>query len=52
MTKRAERMTVLLGKYNIPPDVWLGATVENKRHDLPRIDWLRKVDARVRFLSM
>lgn len=52
LTKRAERMAGLLSKYDIPPNAWLGATVENKRHGLPRIDWLRKVDAKVRFLSI
>lgn len=52
LTKRAERMARLLGKYDVPPNAWLGATVENRRHGLPRIDWLRMVNAKVRFLSM
>jgi protein gp37 len=52
LTKRAERMARLLGKYDIPPNAWIGATVENKKHGLPRIDCLRMVDAKIRFLSM
>jgi len=32
-------------------NVWLGATVENRHHGLPRIDTLREIPARVRFLS-
>jgi protein gp37 len=33
-------------------NIWYGATVEDKRHGLPRIDVLRKVPAAVRFLSV
>lgn len=33
------------------PNVWLGATCENRRHGLPRVDVLREIPARVRFLS-
>ena len=34
------------------PNVWLGVTVENKKHGLPRIHRLRSIPAAVRFLSM
>lgn len=34
------------------PNVWLGVTVENKQHGIPRIDHLRQIPARVRFLSV
>lgn len=34
------------------PHVWLGVTVEDRKHGVPRIDHLRKVPARVRFLSV
>ena len=52
LTKRTERMAMFLNKYDIPPNAWMGATVENKKHGLPRIDWLKEVDSRVRFLSI
>ncbi|MDB9822562.1 phage Gp37/Gp68 family protein [Deltaproteobacteria bacterium] len=52
LTKRAERMATLLKKYNIPPNAWLGVTVENKNHGLPRIGFLGKVNSKIRFLSI
>jgi protein gp37 len=33
-------------------NVWLGVTVENRKHGLPRIEHLRRVPAKVRFLSI
>lgn len=33
-------------------NVWLGVTVENRKHGLPRIEYLRRVPAKVRFLSV
>jgi len=33
-------------------NVWLGVTVEDRKHGLPRIDYLRRVPAKVRFLSV
>jgi protein gp37 len=33
-------------------NIWLGTSVENKRHGLPRIDVLREAPARIRFLSV
>jgi len=35
-----------------PKNAWLGVTVENRTHGLPRVDLLRSVEAPVRFLSM
>lgn len=54
LTKRAPRIADCLPEdwgtgY---PNVWLGVTVENRKHGLPRIDYLRDVPARVRFLSV
>lgn len=53
LTKRADRIAELL-----PSDwgdgyanVWLGVSVEDRNHGVPRIDILRKIPARVRFLS-
>lgn len=34
------------------PGVWLGVTVENRKHGLARLDVLRDIPARVRFLSI
>ena len=36
----------------VPSNVWLGVSVENRRHGVPRIDYLREVPARIRFLSV
>lgn len=34
------------------PNVWLGTSVEDRQHGLPRIDVLRRIPAAVRFLSV
>lgn len=34
------------------PNVWLGVSVEDRRHGLPRIDVLRQIPAALRFLSI
>jgi protein gp37 len=54
LTKRAPRIKTCL-----PSDwatgyrnVWLGVTVENRKHGLPRIEHLREIPAHVRFLSV
>lgn len=52
LTKRAERMAEFCESRSVPPNGWLGVSVENRRHGLPRIDLLREVDATVRFLSV
>jgi protein gp37 len=52
LTKRAERMADIMKDINIPPNAWMGVTVENKKHGLPRIELLRKIKANVRFLSI
>ncbi len=52
LTKRAERMADIIQNINIPPNAWMGVTVENIKHGLPRIDLLRKINAPVRFLSI
>jgi protein gp37 len=52
LTKRPERMLEILSKPEFPtlPNVWLGTSVENEDY-LGRIDLLRQVPARVRFIS-
>lgn len=52
LTKRAERMAEFCRGVAVPPNVWLGVSVENRKHGVPRIDVLRGVDARLRFLSV
>lgn len=52
LTKRAERMVEFCEGVTVPSNVWLGVSVENRRHGLPRIRLLRDVDAEVRFLSV
>ncbi|MBI1815677.1 MAG: phage Gp37/Gp68 family protein [Deltaproteobacteria bacterium] len=56
LTKRHDRMRKLLRgslAWLAPlQHVWLGVSVENRRHGLPRIDALRKTPASVRFLSI
>lgn len=52
LTKRAARMARFFKTRNVPANVWLGVSVENQRHGVPRIDYLRTIDARIRFLSV
>ncbi len=52
LTKRAERLPDFFASRPVSPNVWLGVTVEDRRHGLPRIEHLRRVSARVRFLSV
>lgn len=52
LTKRAERMAEFCQSVEVPANVWLGVSVENRKHGVPRIDVLRTVAARVRFLSV
>jgi protein gp37 len=52
LTKRAERLPVFFAKRPVPDNVWLGVSVEDRRYGVPRIAQLRKVRARVRFLSV
>jgi protein gp37 len=41
-----------LSQREIPKNIWLGVTVENKQQGLPRIDKLRNLNASVLFLSV
>lgn len=51
LTKRPERMLEVVSKIKkVLPNVWLGTSVEN-RDVVDRIDILRKVPAKVRFIS-
>ena len=52
LTKRADRLAEYFQTRTPPGNAWIGVSVENRRHGLPRIDALRKVPAHVRFLSV
>jgi protein gp37 len=52
LTKRADRMYQYLSEREIPNNIWLGVTVENRKEGLPRIDKLRTLQASVLFLSV
>lgn len=53
LTKRADRMVDFFNIYGIAPhNAWLGVTVENREHGIPRIDCLRMVPASLRFISV
>ncbi len=56
LTKRAGRMRELVssahGKLAVRRHIWLGVSVENRKHGVPRIQKLRETPAAVRFLSI
>jgi protein gp37 len=51
LTKRAQRLVELASELDWPANVWMGVSVENQDH-VSRIDYLRRVPAAVRFLSV
>jgi protein gp37 len=51
LTKRSERMARITPKLDLPPNVWLGVSIETRKY-LWRADNLRQVPAAVRFLSL
>lgn len=51
LTKRAERLAKVAAQLPWPPNVWMGVSVESAAYQ-PRIDMLRSVQARIRFLSL
>lgn len=51
LTKRPGRMKLYFAKRRVPANAWLGTSVENRRHGVPRIDQLRHIQAFTRFLS-
>jgi len=52
LTKRADRMAEYFSTRTPPENAWLGVSVENQQYGLPRIDYLRNIPAKVRFLSV
>jgi protein gp37 len=51
LTKRAERLADFFLTRKAPENAWLGVSVENQEYGLPRIDFLKKIDSKIRFLS-
>ena len=52
LTKRGARMARFFKTRAVPANAWLGVSVENRKHGVPRIDHLRRVPAKIRFLSV
>lgn len=52
LTKRASRMSSYFRRFDPPSNVWLGVSVEDNHLGMPRIDFLKAIDAPVRFLSI
>lgn len=52
LTKRAARMARFFKNRPVPNNAWLGVSVEDRKYGVPRIEHLRKVPARIRFLSV
>lgn len=52
LTKRSERLPGYFAARPCPINVWLGVSVEDKRYGVPRIEHLRGVNARIKFLSV
>lgn len=52
LTKREARMIELTELNETPNNVWLGVTVEDRKHGIPRISALCRVKAPIRFLSI
>ncbi len=51
LTKRSSRMRDYFIGRTPPANAWLGVSVEDQEHGVPRIDDLRQVNASIRFLS-
>lgn len=52
LTKRADQMENYFQNREVPVNAWLGVSVEDKKYGLPRVDYLRRVKAATRFLSV
>ena len=50
LTKRHERLAELADQFTWTDNIWMGVSIED-RHNLNRMDYLRRVPAKVRFVS-
>jgi protein gp37 len=51
LTKRPERLESLADKLNWTDNIWMGVSVESN-DNVKRVDYLRNIDAKVKFLSV
>ena len=51
LTKRSVLMLEYFSARPVPPNMWLGVTVENVEHGIPRITDLKDINAQTAFLS-
>lgn len=52
LTKRADRLLEYALTHEIPDNAWIGVSVEDQKYGKPRIDILRQVPCKTRFLSI
>ncbi len=52
LTKRENQLSAYFKNRSVPDNVWLGVSVENVKEGLPRIEILKKIPAKIRFLSI
>jgi len=52
LTKRENKMEEYFATREVPSNVWLGVSVEDRKSGLPRIDKLRNIKAAIKFLSV
>lgn len=52
LTKRPDIMARFCETYAPSPNVWLGTSVEDRKYGVPRIDVMRGIPARIKFLSI
>ncbi|NVK20543.1 MAG: phage Gp37/Gp68 family protein [Methylocystaceae bacterium] len=52
LTKRAARLPEYFSNRDCPENAWLGVSVEDRKYGVPRINYLRQVNAKIRFLSV
>lgn len=52
LTKRENQLLAYFENEEVPDNVWLGVSVENIKEGLPRIEALKKIPAKIRFLSI
>jgi protein gp37 len=52
LTKRENKMAKYFANRDIPSNVWLGVSVEDRKSGLPRIVKLRNIKATIKFLSV
>lgn len=52
LTKRADRMEAYFLTRAVPPNAWLGVSVEDRKYGVPRIAHLQQTKASTRFLSI